>query len=119
MVAGEDEVVDAMKLDDQKPQIAPAGMPTAAQRLQKYSNPDEFLEKHYRVQELAELWKIGRTTVRLLVMNDPDVLRITTGKRKITYSIPASVARRIHTRLKSGGIEPLPAKPSGPRSRRT
>jgi hypothetical protein len=62
-------------------------------------------ERHYRVSELAQLWKLGRETVRKLVKDDPDVLKIRMGRKKAHtfYSIPESAARRIHTRLLNGG----------------
>ena len=58
-------------------------------------------EKHYRVAELAKLWGLGRETVRKLVKDDPGVVKIKMGraKRHTTYSIPKSVAERIHNRL--------------------
>ncbi len=60
-----------------------------------------FAEKHYRVGELAELWGLGRETVRKLVKDEPGVIKIRQGRKKAhtTYSIPESAARRIHTRL--------------------
>jgi hypothetical protein len=60
-----------------------------------------FAERHYRVGELADLWKLGRETVRLMVKDEPGVVKIKLGRKKAhtTYSIPESVARRIHTRL--------------------
>ncbi len=62
--------------------------------------PSAF-EKHYRISELAQLWKLGRETVRLLVRDDPGVLKIRMGRKKAhtVYSVPESAARRIHTRL--------------------
>lgn len=62
---------------------------------------DDAFEKHYRVSELAELWKIGRETVRRIVKDDPGVIKIRRGRKKshTTYSVPESVARRLHTRL--------------------
>jgi hypothetical protein len=58
-------------------------------------------EKHYRVGELAELWGLGRETVRKLIMNEPGVIKIRLGRRKAhtMYSVPQSVAERVHTRL--------------------
>jgi hypothetical protein len=58
-------------------------------------------EKHYRIGELARLWRIGRETVRKLVMEDPGVIKIRMGRKKAhtTYSVPESAAERIHTRL--------------------
>jgi len=58
-------------------------------------------EKHYRVNELARLWGLGRETVRLLVKDDPGVIKIRMGRKKAhtIYSVPESAASRIHTRL--------------------
>jgi hypothetical protein len=53
------------------------------------------------VSELAELWNIGRETTRLLVKDEPGVLKITMGRKKahVTYSIPEHVVKRIYTKL--------------------
>jgi hypothetical protein len=58
-------------------------------------------ERHYRVGELAEMWNLGRETVRLLVKDEPGVIKVRLGRKKAhtSYSVPASVAARIHTRL--------------------
>jgi hypothetical protein len=58
-------------------------------------------ERHYRVGELATMWNLGRETVRLLVKDEPGVIRIRLGRKKAhtIYSVPESVAIRIHTRL--------------------
>jgi hypothetical protein len=60
-----------------------------------------YAEKHYRISELAELWGLGRETVRVLVKDDPGVIKIRMGRKKAhtTYSVPESAAQRIHTRL--------------------
>jgi hypothetical protein len=60
-----------------------------------------FAEKHYRVGELAELWGLGRETIRTIVKNEPGVIKIRLGRKKAhtTYSVPESVAQRIHTKL--------------------
>lgn len=63
---------------------------------------DVTFEKHYRIKELVALWGYGRETIRRMVEVEPGVLRKTHGSR-CTYSIPESVARRIHTRLTRGG----------------
>ena len=62
---------------------------------------DTTFEVHYSVGDLARHWRLGRETVRLLVKDEPGVLRIRLGPRKALtrYSVPESVARRIHTRL--------------------
>ena len=58
-------------------------------------------EKHYRVGELARMWGLGRETVRKLVKDDQGVIKIRMGRKKAhtVYSVPASAACRIHTRL--------------------
>ena len=58
-------------------------------------------ERHYRIGELAEMWKLGRETVRLLIKDEVGVIKIRLGRKKVqtAYSVPESVARRIHTRL--------------------
>lgn len=62
---------------------------------------DTTFEAHYSIAELARQWKLGRETIRLLVKDEPGVLKIRLGKRKALtrYSVPESVARRVHTRL--------------------
>ena len=58
-------------------------------------------ERHFRLGELAQMWKLGRETVRQLVKDEPGVIKIRLGRKKAhtVYSIPQSVAARIHTRL--------------------
>jgi hypothetical protein len=58
-------------------------------------------EKHYRISELAHLWGLGRETVRMLVKDDPGVIKIRMGRKRAhtIYSVPQSAASRIHTRL--------------------
>ena len=61
-------------------------------------------ERHYRIGELAELWNLGRETVRQLVKDEVGVIRIRLGRKRAHtfYSVPESVAVRIHTRLLNG-----------------
>ena len=69
-------------------------------------------ERHYRIAELCDLWGIGRETMRKILVDEPGVVKIRLGRRKYhtTYSVPASVAERIHARLASGDD-------SGPRNK--
>lgn len=62
---------------------------------------ERFAEKHFRIGELAERWGLGRETIRKLVKDEPGVILIRQGRKKAhtTYSVPESVARKIHTRL--------------------
>lgn len=63
--------------------------------------PDTTFEVHYSVSDLARQWRLGRETVRLLVKDEPGVVKVRLGTRKALtrYSVPESVARRVHTRL--------------------
>jgi hypothetical protein len=65
------------------------------------ASPETAFERHYRVGELAAMWKLGRETVRLLVKDDPGVVKIRQGRKKshTTYSVPESVAAKIHRQL--------------------
>ena len=62
---------------------------------------DTTFEVHYTVGDLAKQWRLGRETVLLLVKDEPGVVKIRLGrqKRMTRYSVPESVARRVHTRL--------------------
>jgi hypothetical protein len=60
---------------------------------------DTAFEKHYSIADLVKLWGYSTSTVRRLVMQDPEVAKLPGPHGKITYRIPESVARRIHTRL--------------------
>jgi hypothetical protein len=62
---------------------------------------DTTFELHFSIADLAAQWKYSRETVRQLVKDEPGVLKVRNGRRKTMtrYSIPESVARRIHTRL--------------------
>jgi hypothetical protein len=63
-------------------------------------------EKHYRIGDLARLWSLGRETIRKLIKDDPGVVKIRLGRKKANtiYTIPESVAHRIHTRLLNRNI---------------
>ena len=79
-------------------EIVKAAKPTSARE----SAPEHVaFERHYRIGELAEMWKLGRETVRLLVKDEQGVIKIRLGRKKAhtIYSVPESVAMRIHTRL--------------------
>lgn len=70
-------------------------------RTESASREHPAFERHYRIGELAEAWSLGRETVRLLVKDEQGVIKIRLGRRKAhtIYSVPESVAVRIHTRL--------------------
>jgi hypothetical protein len=62
---------------------------------------DTKFEKHFSITDLKNQWAMGRETVRKLVKDEPGVVKIWLGRKKAnsTYSVPESVARRVHTRL--------------------
>lgn len=61
----------------------------------------DAFELHYSIGDLAGRWRLGRETVRKLLMNEPGVLKVRLGPKKshTRYSVPESVAQRIHRRL--------------------
>ena len=79
--------------------IAHATTPTS--NTESSAPPHPAFERHYRIGELAEMWQLGRETVRLLVKDERGVIRVRLGRKKAhtIYSVPESVAARIHTRL--------------------
>src|SRR2546427_9823068 len=79
--------------------IAHGATPTTMTESSAPENP--AFERHYRIGELAEMWQLGRETVRLLVKDERGVIKIRLGRKKAhtIYSVPESVAVRIHTRL--------------------
>lgn len=70
------------------------------------TQPDETFELHFSIADLAKLWRVSRESVRLLIKDEPGVFRLRLGKKQsmVRYSVPTSVARRIHTRLTSSSI---------------
>lgn len=67
----------------------------------QFGTSNTTFEVHYSVADLAKQWRLGRETVRLLVKDEPGVVKIRLGRQKALtrYSVPESVARRVHTRL--------------------
>jgi hypothetical protein len=77
-------------------------MPAVTRKFESHQiQIDTTFEVHYSISDLARQWRLGRETVRLLVKDDPGVLKIRMGPRKTLtrYSVPESVARRVHTKL--------------------
>jgi hypothetical protein len=62
-------------------------------------------EKHYSIGDLSKMWSIGRETLRKVFLCEPGVVRIRMGRasKHTHYSIPESVARRVHLRLQNNG----------------
>jgi hypothetical protein len=75
-------------------------MPPRSAELPLAPNTAAF-EKRWRIGELAKVWGVGRETIRKIFAVEPGVVRVRLGRRRThtTYSIPASVAERVHNRL--------------------
>lgn len=75
--------------------------PQLTSRHESRAREHPAFERHYRIGELADMWKLGRETVRLLVKDEDGVIKIRLGRKRAhtIYSVPESVAMRIHTRL--------------------
>jgi hypothetical protein len=82
-----------------------ASRPLTAQRPAGLFDSDTTFETHYSIGDLAKKWRLGRETVRLLVKDEPGVIRIRLGSSQAMtrYSIPESIARRVHTKLFDSG----------------
>ena len=68
-----------------------------------------FTDKHYTVDEVADLWNLSRESVRRIFLAEPDVLRIarTRAKNKrpyVTLRIPESVLNRVYRRMCGGRV---------------
>lgn len=64
--------------------------------------PDSTFEDHYSIADLAKQWRISRESIRLLIMHEPGIIRLSLGRTAMCrYGVPASVARRVHVRLTS------------------
>ena len=74
-------------------------MPTKKTELKRPSQTDTTFEPHFSIKELAAKWKLSRETMQEIIKNDPDVVKVRNGPNKAMtrYSVPASVATRIHT----------------------
>ena len=89
--------IEPRRFSDQE--IAQSATPVRSTELSAPADP--AFERHYRIGDLAEMWQLGRETVRLLVKDERGVIKIRLGRKKAhtIYSVPESVAIRIHTRL--------------------
>jgi transcriptional regulator GlxA family with amidase domain len=68
-----------------------------------FAEPDTTTERHFSVEELAELWKMSPDFVRRLFNKEPGVVVFCNpqrGKRVYrTLRIPLTVATRVHERM--------------------
>jgi hypothetical protein len=63
-----------------------------------------LFEQHFSPDELAEIWKLSKDTVRRMFEHEPDVLIFEnpercSDRRRRTMRIPKSVAERVYRRL--------------------
>lgn len=67
------------------------------------------MERHYSIQEIAELWNISEDTARRMFENEPGVVQVgqarMNGKRRAyrTFRVPESVLERVHRRCSFTG----------------
>jgi hypothetical protein len=66
-----------------------------------------FKEKHYSVNEIAEMWSTSRDTVRRIFLNEPGVIDVSANphgrdnkrkRRHRTLLVPESVVGRVYAR---------------------
>jgi len=67
------------------------------------------IERHYTIQEIAELWKVSAMTVRRCFEDQPGVLKLSFGRRlagkgrpHVTLRIPESVLERFYQQRSAG-----------------
>jgi len=67
------------------------------------SSQESAFERHYSVEELAEIWKVSDDFIRRLFLREPGVVvfhHARPGRRVYrTLRIPESVAIRVHRRI--------------------
>ena len=56
------------------------------------------VERHFSVQEIAQLWQVSDDTVRRTFTREPGVLVIGRGRRAL-LRVPESVLARVHRRM--------------------
>lgn len=63
------------------------------------------IEKHYSVQELADIWNLSEDTIRRLFREEPGVIKINAAqderkRRYVVLRLPESIVMRVHERLR-------------------
>jgi transcriptional regulator GlxA family with amidase domain len=78
----------------------------ASQSVSARSADEAAFERHFSVEELAELWGMSQDFVRRLFIHEPGVViffKYRPGRRTYrTLRIPESVARRVHQEKRRG-----------------
>lgn len=65
-------------------------------------------ERHYCVNELAQLWGLSEKTIRRIFGNEPGVIKWESTETRFkrgytTLRIPESVVQRVHRKLRKAG----------------
>lgn len=68
------------------------------------SQRDGALERHFSIQEIADLWGLCENSVRELFKEEPGVIRIQRPRSRYkraytTLRVPKSVLERVHCRM--------------------
>jgi hypothetical protein len=68
-----------------------------------------FSERHYTIDQVAEMWSLSRESVRKMFLAEPDVPKIARpGNRYkrsyVTLRIPESVLNRVYRRMCDGRV---------------
>jgi len=60
-----------------------------------------FREQHHKIADLARCWKLGRETIRLMIKDEPGVMKVRLGRKQshTADSVPDSVVKRTHNCL--------------------
>ncbi len=74
------------------------------ERCSPESTIPKWVERHYAVAELADLWNLSHDSITRMFRNEPGVLVVTPRKRRgcrtrTTLRIPESVATRVYERM--------------------
>jgi AraC-like DNA-binding protein len=65
-------------------------------------------ERHYCVNEIAQMWGLSERTIRRIFTNEPGVFKWESGETRFkrgytTLRVPESVVQRVHRRLRKAG----------------
>jgi hypothetical protein len=71
---------------------------------QELGGDNPALERHFSVQQIAEMWNFCENSVRALFKNEPGVVQIERPRSRwkrgySTLRIPQSVLERVHRRM--------------------
>lgn len=61
-----------------------------------------MLERHFSIEELAEMWSVSRDYIASLFVDEPGIIR-SPRKKTGTVRIPASVVERVYKSMMQAG----------------